>query len=566
MRRDVMCAVVSAMVCASAATAEEFRIVSLDETPTPEPGLVVTDHTAYGGPVLGLSGASCQATLVFPGMSGSRQAVVFGDGIAPFEIAMRTREGEMGGMDPVGEYIHSLDPEAPLTTDSGLVGAIARIENAPDFFRPAALLIHDALTGARVEVMRRGDIPVNDTLEVDVQTGNDTFSINGAGLAAAFVELGFDEQLEAIVSGDGSPGSLRVVAKEGDAADGSGAFDDFFPPAINDAGTIAFAAELQGAAGAFVFPWAVYREVGGTLEEVTREGALDPFGLVITDLGFTTPSLNAGGATAYWARVDLGVDGMRVSLVYAPASGAHTRLVISGDSVPGVEGALFRLVSGRTYAINDAGQVAFKGQVNLNPDGALDTVNGVFRADGAGGAMLTVALERDPAPGGGTLRTISDYALNASGQIAFEATVDMPDGSTPRAVFFYDDDEGLREIVREGDVILGGVIEFLEFSGADVGVRVDGVRSGLNDNGEVAFWFRLDSSEGISDREGVAVWPAGAVSCPADLDGDGSVGAGDLAALLASWGQGGTGDLDSSGETDAADLAALLAAWGACPG
>ncbi len=53
-------------------------------------------------------------------------------------------------------------------------------------------------------------------------------------------------------------------------------------------------------------------------------------------------------------------------------------------------------------------------------------------------------------------------------------------------------------------------------------------------------------------------------ACP-DLDGDGVVGAGDLAILLGAWGGGrSSADLDGSGVVDAADLASLLGAWGAC--
>lgn len=52
-------------------------------------------------------------------------------------------------------------------------------------------------------------------------------------------------------------------------------------------------------------------------------------------------------------------------------------------------------------------------------------------------------------------------------------------------------------------------------------------------------------------------------STPADLDGDGTVGASDLAALLGSWGTAGPfADLDGDGIVGASDLAALLAAWG----
>jgi hypothetical protein len=56
-----------------------------------------------------------------------------------------------------------------------------------------------------------------------------------------------------------------------------------------------------------------------------------------------------------------------------------------------------------------------------------------------------------------------------------------------------------------------------------------------------------------------------ATPCPADLDGDGEVGATDLAALLSGWGVSGSpADIDGSGTVDSVDLAALLNAWGAC--
>ncbi|MFM1805420.1 MAG: hypothetical protein RL136_2299 [Planctomycetota bacterium] len=52
--------------------------------------------------------------------------------------------------------------------------------------------------------------------------------------------------------------------------------------------------------------------------------------------------------------------------------------------------------------------------------------------------------------------------------------------------------------------------------------------------------------------------------CPADLDGNGTVGAPDITLLLNGWGGAG-GDIDGNGTTDALDLAALLNSWGACP-
>ncbi|MEC9373093.1 MAG: PQQ-dependent sugar dehydrogenase, partial [Planctomycetota bacterium] len=53
--------------------------------------------------------------------------------------------------------------------------------------------------------------------------------------------------------------------------------------------------------------------------------------------------------------------------------------------------------------------------------------------------------------------------------------------------------------------------------------------------------------------------------CAADIDGDGAVGAADLAALLGGWGQPGPADLDGDGTVTASDLGGLLGAWGPCP-
>ena len=75
------------------------------------------------------------------------------------------------------------------------------------------------------------------------------------------------------------------------------------------------------------------------------------------------------------------------------------------------------------------------------------------------------------------------------------------------------------------------------------------------------------------DHDGVAEVDMGAyefqggVSCPADLDGNGSVGPIDLATLLGGWGPnpGHPADFDEDGVVGPIDLATLLGAWGMCP-
>lgn len=64
------------------------------------------------------------------------------------------------------------------------------------------------------------------------------------------------------------------------------------------------------------------------------------------------------------------------------------------------------------------------------------------------------------------------------------------------------------------------------------------------------------------DRDGIP----DACPCPADLDGNDSVDAADLAAILAAWGPCAScpADLDGDGQVAASDLTATLAAWGPC--
>jgi subtilisin-like proprotein convertase family protein len=53
-------------------------------------------------------------------------------------------------------------------------------------------------------------------------------------------------------------------------------------------------------------------------------------------------------------------------------------------------------------------------------------------------------------------------------------------------------------------------------------------------------------------------------TCPADLNGDGTVGGPDLSIMLSSWGAGGSADLDGDGVVAGEDLARLLSTWGIC--
>ncbi len=72
--------------------------------------------------------------------------------------------------------------------------------------------------------------------------------------------------------------------------------------------------------------------------------------------------------------------------------------------------------------------------------------------------------------------------------------------------------------------------------------------------------FRLTDANGVLDDSEPFTLRFG-LPCKEDLDGDGTVGVGDLNALLFSWETDAGGDIDGDGVTDIADLNALLFAW-----
>ena len=85
--------------------------------------------------------------------------------------------------------------------------------------------------------------------------------------------------------------------------------------------------------------------------------------------------------------------------------------------------------------------------------------------------------------------------------------------------------------------------------------------------GRVNFYDQEDAVYGAEGVMGeMTVWGTSAL-CPADLDGDGTVGVGDLLLLFAAWGTdpGGPPDLNADGTVGAADMLIMFANWGPCP-
>ena len=95
----------------------------------------------------------------------------------------------------------------------------------------------------------------------------------------------------------------------------------------------------------------------------------------------------------------------------------------------------------------------------------------------------------------------------------------------------------------------------------------DEVRAFINENADDLGAKGFDDFFGNGRINSSATIEALSPPCAADLDGDGSVGASDLVALLDAWGTdpGGPPDFDGDGTVGASDLLQLLANWGPCP-
>ena len=80
--------------------------------------------------------------------------------------------------------------------------------------------------------------------------------------------------------------------------------------------------------------------------------------------------------------------------------------------------------------------------------------------------------------------------------------------------------------------------------------------------GEIVRWEGPGTASAVIPA---TAFSRGGVIMQIDLNGDGTVGAGDLSNLLATWGTAPVGtpaDFDRNGSVRAADLARLLEAWG----
>jgi hypothetical protein len=338
-----------------------------------------------------------------------------------------------------------------------------------------------------VQIARRNElVPGGSDRIADLQALSGAApSLNDAGqVAFRAIVVGGSPAGQAVLRGDGTPGSLVEIARTGQPTpdDSADLLQFGSPNPIDGDGEVGFdACFFTGCAG-------VYRGVAGALTEIARTGDASPdgngsFGLV----NLHAPLLDAAGELAFYALLTGTTGGSADDRGIFRGDGEDlVTIARRGDLTPGGNGRLLDIAM-QSLAFDDLGQVLFTSTITGATDGSAE---GVFRGDG--GALRTIARVGDPTPGGpGVFSHFQplSLALNAAGQAVFQADIDLGDGggtNDGEGLFFFDDARGLRELVRRGDVVPGaGVVDGFDFAG---GTTSQGPgSSGLNDRGEVAY-------------------------------------------------------------------------------
>lgn len=290
--------------------------------------------------------------------------------------------------------------------------------------------------------------------------------VNRRQQVAFFATLLRGKASEAIFLGS-SERVVRIVA-EGDAAPGGGAFSGFgrHPiPALNDAGTVAFAASVAGGKaveGIFVLARSRMRPVA-----VTGSPAPGIPGGTFANLD--QPALNERGDVAFLATVRRGRES--VEAIYLHAGGALRKVALQGDPAP----------AGGTFAgfgapvVNGKRTVAFAAIVE-----GRGVPGGVFLAEGE---RITMAVGAgDETPVGGIFAKLSErVTLNDAGTIAFIALLK---GARTEAAVFTAQRGRPDKIAALGDAAPGGG-HFSHF----------GLWPALTDDGAVGFVASVDGGE-----------------------------------------------------------------------
>ncbi len=405
-----------------------------------------------------------------------------------------------------------------ISIDNGVVavGALYHEENGLD---SGAAYLFDASTGVQIAELLPNDAAADDRFGFSIAIDN--------GVVAVGARLDDDNGSE---SGSAYLFSASPGVQIGKLLPTDGAAGDHFGFSIAiDNGIVAVgAAESGGYSGsAYLFD----ASTGDQIHELLPIGGVgSPY--------FGCSIAIHNGVVAVGARSDRELDGNHpyvpgsgAAYLFNASTGAQIAKLLPSD---GARGDQF----GHSIAI-DNGVVAVAA---LFGDGVVGDSGAVYLFDASTGAQIAKLF---PTDGVSNDNFGSSIAID-NGVVAIGAFYDNSNGFSSGSAYLFNASSG-SQIAK----LLASDALYLELLGQSIAIDNGVVVAGAPDN---------------SDRPGAAYIFEIGVPCSADLDGDGTVSASDLAQLLGSWGPnpGAPADFDGDGTVGAADLAQLLGAWGPC--
>jgi hypothetical protein len=259
------------------------------------------------------------------------------------------------------------------------------------------------------------------------------------------------------------------IAMTGDAApDGNGSFSSFSGTILNDAGQVAFWAELEGTSGGSADGKGFFRGSGGALTQIARRSQAAPDGNGILGTLFLGVALNNAGEVAFTADLSDTSGGVLDNRgIFRGSGGALTQIARKGQAAPDGNGSVSYLTDWQPE-LNDAGQAAFYASLIDTTGGTTDD-SGIFR--GSGGAVALIAREGQvAADNNGSFSSFSNNSgfvtrlnLNDAGVVAFSAALGGTCGPGNGGIFVGDGEE-IAQVVLHGDTLAGGIVSSANMS------------------------------------------------------------------------------------------------------
>jgi hypothetical protein len=298
----------------------------------------------------------------------------------------------------------------------------------------------------------------------------------------------------------------------------------------------------------------IWRMSGGGGELVVRRGYGGVAG--VPNASFFTllePTMNNAGQIAFAAELE--VEGAVTTInnrgVWLHDGAAGELLLRSGGTVPGLGAATFAAFE--TPLLNNAGQVLVPATL-VEGTGGVNSQNshGLWVVE-PGGASLLARTGSGGVPGapGANFSSFGALAFNESGMAAVQASLANVAPGTDQGLWLLDGTAGSVLVARTGDVVGSRTIASLEFTGGSGGG--DGRQRALNASGQLVYKATFTNGD-----EGLFLYSPPSFA-PADFTSDGSVDAGDLMKWRLGFGQATgagrvQGDADSDGDVDGGDF------------